>query len=107
MTIKWTNGWEVINFTINDNQYHGFIKVTKKGEITIEAKSDIDCRPLDKIIVNSYQNLIVQKITITQSRAELHCIQDDTGELKKAIQTKKKLKKALGDENDDSEQIQG
>ena len=103
MEYKWTNGWEVINFTINDNQYHGFIKVTKKGEITIEAKSDIDCRPLDKIIVNSYQNLIVQKITITQSRAELHCIVD-TGELKKAIQTKKKIKKALGD---DDESIQG
>jgi len=102
MEYKWTNGWEVINFTINDNQYHGFIKVTKKGEITIEAKSDIDCRPLDKIIVNSYQNLIVQKITITQSRAELHCIVD-TGELKKAIQTKKKLKKALGDNNDDTQ----
>jgi len=102
MTIKWTNGWEVINFTINDNQYHGFIKVTKKGEITIEAKSDIDCRPLDKIIVNSYQNLIVQKITITQSRAELHCIVD-TGELKKAIQTKKKLKKALGEDDDNTQ----
>jgi hypothetical protein len=106
MTIKWTNGWEVINFTINDNQYHGFIKVTKKGEITIECKSDVDCRPLDKVIVNSYQNLIVQKITIMQSRAELHCIQD-TGELKKSIDTKKKLKKALGDENDNSEQVQG
>ena len=102
MTLKWTNGWEVINFTINDNQYHGFIKVTKKGEITIEAKSDIDCRPLDKVIVNSYQNLIVQKITITASRAEITCIKD-TGELKKAIQTKRKLKKALG-ENDDNTQ---
>ena len=107
MEIKWTNGWEVINFTVNDNQYHGFIKVTKKGEITIEAKSDVDCRPLDKIILNSYQNLIVQKITITASRAEITCIQDNTGELKKAIQTKKKLKKALGDENDNSEQVQG
>ena len=104
MEYKWTNGWEVINFTIKDNQYHGFIKVTKKGEITIECRKDVDCRPLDKIIVDSYQNLIVQKITITQSRAELHCIVDDTGELKKAIQTKKKLKKALGD---DDESIQG
>ena len=94
----------MINFTINDNSYHGFIKVTKKGEITIEAKSDIDCRPLDKIIVDSYQNLIVQKILITTSRAELYCIKDDTGELKKSIQTKRKLKKALGDEN---EPIQG
>ena len=101
MTIKWTNGWEVINFTINDNQYHGFIKVTKKGEITIEAKSDIDCRPLDKVVVNSYQNLIVQKITITASRAEITCIKD-TGELKKAIQTKRKLKKALGEDDDNT-----
>ena len=102
MDFKWTNGWEVINFTINDNQYHGFIKVTKKGEITIEAKSDIDCRPLDKVVVNSYQNLIVQKITITASRAEITCIQD-TGELKKAIHTKRKLKKALGEDDDNTQ----
>ena len=90
----------MINFTINDNSYHGFIKVTKKGEITIECRKDVDCRPLDKIIVDAYQNLIVQKILITTSRAELYCIKDDTGELKKSIQTKKKLKKALGDENE-------
>ena len=102
MTIKWSNGWELINFTINDYQYHGFIKVTKKGEITIEAKSDIDCRPLDKVVVNSYQNLIVQKITITASRAEITCI-TDTGELKKAIQTKRKLKKALGEDDDNTQ----
>ena len=102
MDYKWTNGWQVINFTINDNSYHGFIKVTKKGEITIEAKSDVDCRPLDKIIVNSYQNLIVQKITITASRAEITCI-TDTGELKKAIHTKRKLKKALGEDNDNTQ----
>ena len=24
------NGYKVINFTLNDNEYHGFIKVTKK-----------------------------------------------------------------------------
>jgi len=94
----------VINFTINDNSYHGFIKVTRKGEITIECRKDVNCRPLDKIVVDRYQNLIVQKILITTSRAELYCIEDDTGELKKSIQTKKKLKKALGDEN---EPIQG
>ena len=93
MDYKWTNGWQVINFTINDNQYHGFIKVTKKGEITIECKSDVDCRPLDKVIVNSYQNLIVQKITITASRAEITCIQDNAGELKKAIQNTSKTTK--------------
>ncbi len=103
MAIEWTNGWKVINFEINDNQYHGFIKVTKKGEITIECRKDVDCRPLDKVIVDSFQNLIVQKITITASRAELICIQDKKDELKKSIQTKKKLKKALGDNNDDTQ----
>ena len=103
MAIEWTNGWKVINFEINDNQYHGFIKVTKKGEITIECRKDVDCRPLDKVVVDSHQNLIVQKITITQSRAELICIKDEKDELKKSIQTKKKLKKALGD-NDDNTQ---
>jgi len=100
MEYKWTNGWQVINFTINDNQYHGFIKVTKKGEITIECRKDVDCRPLDNVVVDSYQNLIVQKITITQSRAELICIKDEKDELKKSIQTKKKLKKALGEEDE-------
>lgn len=100
MVYKWTNGWQVINFTINDNSYHGFIKVTRKGEITIECRKDVDCRPLDKIIVDSYQNLIVQKITITQSRAELICIKDEKDELKKSIQTKRKLKKALGEKDE-------
>ena len=100
MAIEWTNGWKVINFEINDNQYHGFIKVTKKGEITIECRKDVDCRPLDKVVVDSYQNLIVQKITITQSRAELICIKDEKDELKKSIQTKKKLKKALGEKDE-------
>jgi len=103
MAIEWTNGWKVINFEINDNQYHGFIKVTKKGEITIECRKDVDCRPLDKVLVDSYNHLIVQKITITQNRAELICIKDEKNELKKSIQTKKKLKKALGDENDDTQ----
>lgn len=100
MTIEWTNGWKVINFELNGNQHHGFIKVTKKGEITIECTKDVDCRPLDKVVVDTYQNLIVQKITITQSKAELICIKDEKDELKKSIQTKKKLKKALGDENE-------
>ena len=103
MAIEWTNGWKVINFEINDTSYIGFIKVTIKGEITIECRKDVDCRPLDKITVDSHQNLIVQKITITQSRAELICIKDEKDELKKSIQTKKKLKKALGDDNDNTQ----
>lgn len=100
MVYKWTNGWQVINFTINDNSYHGFIKVTRKGEITIECRKDVDCRPLDKILVNSYDNLIVQKITTTKSKAELICIKDEKDELKKSIQTKRKLKKALGEKDE-------
>ena len=101
MAIEWTNGWEVINFELNGNQHHGFIKVTKLKLIVIECSSDVDCRPLDKILVNSYDNLIVQKITTTQSKSEILCIKDDNNELKKSINTKKKLKKALG-ENDES-----
>ena len=46
----------------------------------------------------------MQKLVTFESRAEIHCIEDNNGELKKSITTKKKLKKALGD---DDEQIQG
>lgn len=98
--VEWTNGWKVINFKIKDDQYHGFIKVTKKHEIVIECKSDINCRPLDKVLLNSYENLIVQKIITTKTKSELHCIKDEKQELKKSIFTKKKLKKALGDDNE-------
>ena len=101
--IEWTDGWKVINFELNGDQHHGFIKVTKLKYIVIECNKDVDCRPLDKVKVDSYQNLIVQKITITASRAELICIKDEKDELKKSIQTKKKLKKALGDNNDDTQ----
>ena len=102
--IEWTNGWKVINFELNGDQHHGFIKVTKLKYIVIECKKDVDCRPLDKLILNGHDNLIVQKLVTFQSKAEIHCIEDNNGELKKSIATKKKLKKALGDNN---EQIQG
>tara|TARA_R100001480_G_scaffold61229_1_gene73721 strand:- start:101 stop:421 length:321 start_codon:yes stop_codon:yes gene_type:complete len=105
--IEWTNGWKVINFELNGDQHHGFIKVTKLKYIVIECNKDVDCRPLDKITLNGHDNLIVQKLVTYESRAEIHCIEDNNGELEKSITTKKKLKKALGDENDDSEQIQG
>lgn len=104
--VEWTNGWKVINFELNGNQHHGFIKVTKLKYIVIECNKDVDCRPLDKITLNGHDNLIVQKLVTYESRAEIHCIEDNNGELEKSITTKKKLKKALGDENDDSEQVQ-
>tara|TARA_R100001463_G_scaffold77804_1_gene132000 strand:+ start:132 stop:446 length:315 start_codon:yes stop_codon:yes gene_type:complete len=103
--IEWTNGWKVINFELNGDQHHGFIKVTKLKYIVIECNKDVDCRPLDKITLNGHDNLIVQKLVTYESRAEIHCIEDNNGELEKSITTKKKLKKALGDENDDSEQV--
>jgi hypothetical protein len=105
--VEWTNGWKVINFELNGDQHHGFIKVTKLKYIVIECNKDVDCRPLDKITLNGNDNLIVQKLVTFESRAEIHCIEDNNGELEKSIRTKKKLKKALGDENDDSEQVQG
>jgi len=102
--IEWTNGWKVINFELNGDQHHGFIKVTKLKYIVIECNKDVDCRPLDKITLNGHDNLIVQKLVTSNSKAEIHCIEDNNDELKKSISTKKKLKKALGDDN---EQIQG
>ena len=102
--IEWTDGWKVINFELNGDQHHGFIKVTKLKYIVIECNKDVDCRPLDKITLNGHDNLIVQKLVTFQSKAEIHCIEDNNGELNKSITTKKKLKKALGDDN---EQIQG
>jgi hypothetical protein len=42
-----TNGWKVVEIHFNSNQYHGFYKVTKKGEITVEVKKDIGCLPGD------------------------------------------------------------
>ena len=102
--IEWTNGWKVINFELNGDQHHGFIKVTKLKYIVIECNKDVDCRPLDKITLNGHDNLIVQKLVTTNSRAEIHCIDDNNDELKKSVSTKKKLEKALVDDN---EQIQG
>jgi len=102
--IEWTDGWKVINFELNGDQHHGFIKVTKLKYIVIECNKDVDYRPLDKITLNGNDNLIVQKLVTFESKAEIHCIEDNDGELEKSITTKKKLKKALGD---DDEQIQG
>ena len=99
------NGYKVINFTLNDNEYHGFIKVTKKHLHIIECNKDVRCRPLDKIKVKfTNEILTVQKVIIYKSRAEIHCIFDDKEELAKSIKTKRKLKKAEGEKNKDEPQ---
>ena len=46
--IEWTNGWKVINFKLNDDQHHGFIKVTKLKYIVIEC--------------NKWPSIIVMKV---------------------------------------------
>lgn len=93
-----TNGWKVIEIHFNSNQYQGFYKVTKKGEITVEAKKDIGCLPGDTITVGT-QNLIVKKVYINNSRAEVTCVNEES-DLKVSLQTKKKLKKTLGEDNE-------
>ena len=37
--IEWTDGWKVINFELNGDQHHGFIKVTKlnRGHVWLDA----------------------------------------------------------------------
>ena len=74
------------------------LKVTKKGEITVEAKKDIGCLPGDTITVGT-QNLIVKKVYINNSRAEVTCVNEES-DLKVSLQTKKKLKKTLGEDNE-------
>ena len=60
MEYKWTNGWQVINFTINDNSYHGFIKVTKKGEITIVISENSNLQNRLQVIEESVKKKIVK-----------------------------------------------
>ena len=95
--MKNNSGYEVINFTLNDIEYQGFIKITKKHLHIIECKKDVQCRPLDRIKLKYTKELLtVQKVIIYNTRAELHCIFDDKEELAKSIKTKRKLKKAEG-----------
>ena len=99
--MEWTDGWKVIEIHYKGDQLVGFVKVTKSGKITIEAKADIGCLPGEKIQLG-LETYIVQKVLITKSRAEVTCTPNL--ELKKSIETKRKLKKALG-EDDGAEQI--
>lgn len=93
-----TNGWKVVEIHFKGDQYNGFYKVTRKGEITVEVRKDIGCLPGDSIKIG-VDNLVVQKVYINNSRAEITCIEEKT-DLKKSLFTKKKLKKALGDDNE-------
>ena len=99
--MDWTDGWKVIEIHYKGDQLVGFVKVTKSGKITIEAKADSGCLPGEKIQLG-LETYIVQKVLITKSRAEVTCTPNL--ELKKSIETKRKLKKALG-EDDGAEQI--
>ena len=99
--MDWTDGWKVIEIHYKGDQLVGFVKITKSGKITIEAKADIGCLPGEKIQLG-LETYIVQKVLITKSRAEVTCTPNL--ELKKSIETKRKLKKALG-EDDGAEQI--
>ena len=99
--MDWTDGWKVIEIHYKGDPLVGFVKVTKSGKITIEAKADIGCLPGEKIQLG-LETYIVQKVLITKSRAEVTCTPNL--ELKKSIETKRKLKKALG-EDDGAEQI--
>ena len=99
--MEWTDGWKVIEIHYKGDQLVGFVKVTRKGTITVEAKADIGCRPGEKITLG-LETYIVQKVLITKSRAEITCTPNL--ELKRSIETKRKLKKALG-EDDGAEQI--
>ena len=93
--MEYTNGWKVIEIHYKGNQSVGFVKCTRKGVITVQVKSDIGCKPADEIQLG-IDTYIVQKVYLTQHRSEITCV-DTKSDLKKAIKTKKKLKKALGE----------
>ena len=78
-----TNGWKVVEIHFKGDQYQGFYKVTKKGEITVEVKKDIGCLPGDSITIG-VDNLIVQKVYINNRCAEITCIEEKT-DLKKSL----------------------
>jgi len=63
--MDWTDGWKVIEIHYKGDQLVGFVKVTKSGKITIEAKADIGCLPGEKIQLG-LETYIVQKVLITK-----------------------------------------
>ena len=91
--MEYTNGFKVIEIKFQGESYNGFYKVTRKGVVTVETRSDIPVKPYDKITIG-VEELIVQKVQIFTSRAEITCENPNTSDIVKANKTLKKLTKS-------------
>ena len=91
--MEYTNGFKVIEIKFQGESYNGFYKVTRKGVVTVETRSDIPVKPYDKITIG-VEELIVQKVQIFKSRAEITCENIDTSDIVQANKTLKKLTKS-------------
>ena len=61
--MEYTGGFKVVELKIQGETYQGFYKVTRKGVMIIETKTDIPVKPYDQITVG-VDKVIVQKIQI-------------------------------------------
>jgi len=91
--MEYTDGFKVIEIKFQGESYNGFYKVTRKGVVTVETRSDIPVKPYDKITIG-VEELIVQKVQIFTSRAEITCENINTSDIVQANKTLKKLTKS-------------
>jgi len=91
--MEYTNGFKVVELKVQGESYQGFYKVTRKGVVIIETRTDIPVKPYDKIIVG-VDEVIVQKIQIGKRTAEITCEAVASSDIVRANKTRKKLKKS-------------
>jgi|TARA_R110002051_G_scaffold70255_1_gene126162 hypothetical protein len=91
--MEYTGGFKVVELKIQGETYQGFYKVTRKGVMIIETKTDIPVKPYDQITVG-VDKVIVQKIQIYTTRAEITCEAVASSDIVKANKTRKKLEKS-------------
>ena len=102
--MEYTNGFKVIEIKFQGESYNGFYKVTRKGVVTVETRGDIPVKPYDHIIIGVTE-MIVQKVQVYSTRAEITCEDKDTSDIVKSNKTLKKLKKSEPKEKTLTEQL--
>ena len=102
--MEYTDGFKVIEIKFQGESYNGFYKVTRKGVVTVETRSDIPVKPYDKITIG-VEELIVQKVQIFTSRAEITCENQNTSDIVRSNKVLKKLKKSEPKEKNILEQL--
>ena len=102
--MDYTDGFKVIEIKFQGESYNGFYKVTRKGVVTIETRSDIPVKPYDHITIGVTE-MIVQKVEVYSTRAEITCEDKDTSDIVKSNKTLKKLKKSEPKEKTLTEQL--